>query len=75
MTENRCRLMSALAGSVAVLMMATSIASADQNELAQGASEVATTFLEELGEAMTREMTERGPVDEAGPRYCRAVVA
>jgi hypothetical protein len=44
-------------------MIATSIASADQIELAQGASEVATTFLEELGEAMTREMTERGPVE------------
>ena len=63
MTGNRCRVMRALAGSVVMLMMATSIASADQNELAQGASEVATTFLEELGEAMTRELTERGPVE------------
>ena len=63
MTWNRCRVMRVLAGSVVVLMIATSIASADQTELAQGASEVATTFLEELGEAMTREMTERGPVE------------
>lgn len=63
MTWNRSRLMRALAGSVVVLMIATSIASADQAELAQGASEVATTFLEELGEAMTQEMTERGPVE------------
>ena len=63
MTWNRCRVMRTLAGSVVMLMMATSIASADQNELAQGASEVATIFLEELGEAMTREMTERGPVE------------
>ena len=46
-----------------MLMIATNIASADQPELAQGASEVATTFLEELGEAMTREMTERCPVE------------
>ena len=46
-----------------MLMIATNVASADQPELAQGASEVATTFLEELGEAMTREMTERGPVE------------
>ena len=63
MTENRWRLMGVLAGSVVVLMIATNIASGDQPELAQGASEVATTFLEELGEAMTREMTERGPVE------------
>ena len=63
MTENRWRLMRVLAGSVVVLMIATNVASADQPELAQGASEVATTFLEELGEAMTREMTERGPVE------------
>ena len=63
MTWNRCRVMRALAGSVVVLMITTSIASADQTELARGASEVATTFLEELGEAMTREMTERGPVE------------
>lgn len=63
MTWNRCRVMRALAGSVVVLMIATSIASADQTKLAQGASEVATAFLEELGEAMTREMTERGPVE------------
>lgn len=46
-----------------MLMIATSIVSADQTKLAQGASEVATTFLEELGEAMAREMTERGPVE------------
>lgn len=64
MTENRWRLMRVLAGSVVVLMIATNIASADQPELARGASKVATTFLEELGEAMTREMTERGPVEE-----------
>ena len=63
MTWNRCRVMSALAGSVVVLMITTSIASADQTELARGASEVATTFLEELGEAMAREMAERGPVE------------
>ena len=46
-----------------MLTMATGIASADQTALAQEASEVATTFLEELGEAMTREMTERGPIE------------
>ncbi|HSQ52232.1 MAG TPA: DUF3365 domain-containing protein [Nitrospiraceae bacterium] len=55
--------MRALAGSVGMLVMATGIAYADQTALAQGASEVATTFLEELGEAMTQEMTERGPVE------------
>ena len=63
MTRSRCRFMGALAGSVAVLVMATSIASADQIALAQGASEVAETFLEELGEAMTREMTKGGPIE------------
>jgi hypothetical protein len=63
MTRNRFRFMRALAGSVAVLVMATSIASADQIALEQGASEVAATFLEELGEAMTREMTKGGPIE------------
>jgi hypothetical protein len=63
MTRNRFRFMRALAGSVAVLVMATSIASADQIVLEQGASEVAATFLEELGEAMTREMTKGGPIE------------
>lgn len=63
MTRNRFRFMRALAGSVGMLVMATGIASADQTALAQGASEVATTFLEELGEAMTQEMSERGPVE------------
>lgn len=63
MTSKRFRFMRALAGSVGMLVMATGIASADQTALAQGASEVATTFLEELGEAMTQEMTERGPVE------------
>lgn len=63
MTRNRFRFMRALAGSVGMLVMATGIAYADQTALAQGASEVATTFLEELGEAMTQEMTERGPVE------------
>ena len=63
MTENRWRVMRALAGSVVVLMITTNIASADQPKLSQGASELATTFLEELGEAMTWEMTERGPVE------------
>lgn len=63
MTRNRFRLMKTLAASVGMLVMATGIASADQTALAQGASEVATTFLEELGEAMTQEMTERGPVE------------
>jgi len=63
MTTNRFRFMRALAGSVVVLVMATSIASADQIALEQGASEVAATFLEELGEAMTREMTKGGPIE------------
>jgi len=63
MTKNRFRFMRVLAGSVGMLVMATSIASADQIALAQGASEVATTFLEELGEAMTREMTKGGPIE------------
>ena len=63
MTRSRCRFMGALAGSVAVLVMVASIASADQIALAQGASEVAETFLEELGEAMTREMTKGGPIE------------
>lgn len=63
MTSKRFRFMRALAGSVGMLVMAIGIASADQTALAQGASEVATTFLEELGEAMTQEMTERGPVE------------
>ena len=63
MTTNRFRFMRRLAGSVVVLVMATSIASADQIALEQGASEVAATFLEELGEAMTREMTMGGPIE------------
>jgi len=63
MTRNRFRFMRTLAGSVAVFVMATSIASADQVALEQGASEVAATFLEELGEAMTREMTKGGPIE------------
>lgn len=63
MARNRFRIVRALAGSIVMLTMATGIASADQTALAQEASEVATTFLEELGEAMTREMTERGPIE------------
>jgi hypothetical protein len=63
MTRNRFRFVRALAGSVAVLVMATSIASADLIALEQGASEVAATFLEELGDAMTREMTKGGPIE------------
>jgi Protein of unknown function (DUF3365) len=62
-TRNRLRFVRALAGSVAVLVAATGIASADEIALEQEASEVAETFLEELGEAMTQEMTERGPVE------------
>ena len=62
-TRNRLRFVRALAGSVVVLVAATGIASADEIALEQGASEVAETFLEELGEAMTQEMTERGPVE------------
>jgi Protein of unknown function (DUF3365) len=63
MTRNRFRFMKALAGSVVVLVMATSIASADQIALEQGASEVAETLLEELSEAMMREMTKGGPIE------------
>jgi hypothetical protein len=62
-TRNRLRLLKALAGSAAVLMMATSVAIADQIALEQGASEVAESLLEELGEAMTREMTKGGPTE------------
>lgn len=62
-TRNRFRFMRALAGSVVVLVMATSIASADQIALEQAASDVAATFLEELGEAVTREMTKGGPIE------------
>ncbi|MEO5864790.1 MAG: DUF3365 domain-containing protein [Nitrospiraceae bacterium] len=46
-----------------MLVMMTGTASADQTALAQGASEVAATFLEELGEAMTGEMNKGGPVE------------
>lgn len=62
-TRNRLRFVRALAGSVVVLVAATGVASADEIALERGASEVAETFLEELGEAMTQEMTERGPVE------------
>lgn len=63
MTTNRFCFMRGLAGIVVVLVMATSIASADQIALEQGASEVAAIFLEELGETMTREMTKGGPIE------------
>lgn len=63
MTRNRLRFMRALAGSVAVLVMVTSVAYADQIALEQEASAVAETLLEELGEAMTREMTKGGPTE------------
>jgi hypothetical protein len=63
MTRNRFRIVRALAGSVAVLVIATSIASADQTEREQAASEVAEAFLEELGEAVTREVTKGGPTE------------
>jgi uncharacterized protein DUF3365 len=46
-----------------MLVMATSAASADQIALKRGASEVAETLLEELGEAMTREMSKGGPTE------------
>jgi hypothetical protein len=62
-TRNRLRFVRALAGSVVVLVAATGVASSDEIALERGASEVAETFLEELGEAMTQEMTERGPVE------------
>jgi Protein of unknown function (DUF3365) len=61
--RNRFRILTALTGTVAVLMMASSIATAKQVALEQAASEVAATFLEELGEAMTREMTDRSPIE------------
>ena len=61
MTRNRLHVVRALAGSVAVLVIATSMAYADQTEREQAASEVAEAFLGELGEAVTREMTKGGP--------------
>ena len=63
MTRNRLRFMRSLAGSGAVLVMVTSVAYADQIALEQEASAVAETLLEELGEAMTREMTKGGPTE------------
>jgi hypothetical protein len=63
MTRNRFRFMKALAVSVAVLMTATSMAYADQTEREQAASKVAEAFLDELGEAVTREMTKGGPTE------------
>src|SRR4026208_534416 len=62
-TRNRLRFVRALAGSVAVLVAATGLASADEIALERGASEVADTLLEELGEAMTREMNKGGPTE------------
>ena len=61
MTRNRLHVVRALAGSVAVLVIATSMAYADQTEREQVASEVAEAFLGELGEAVTREMIKGGP--------------
>ncbi|MFI5223913.1 MAG: DUF3365 domain-containing protein, partial [Nitrospirales bacterium] len=45
------------------LVIVTSVAYADQIALEQEASAVAETLLEELGEAMTREMTKGGPTE------------
>src|SRR5512141_1749369 len=61
MSKNRFRIVRALAGSVAVLVIATSMAYADQTEREKAANEVAEAFLGELGEAVTREMTKGGP--------------
>lgn len=63
MARNRFCIVRVLAGSVAVLVIATSMASADQTEREQAASEVAEAFLGELGEAVTREMTKGGPTE------------
>ena len=61
MARNRFRIVRAFAGSVAVLVVTTSMAYADQTEREQAASEVAEAFLGELGEAVTREMAKGGP--------------
>jgi hypothetical protein len=80
-TRNRLRFVRALAGSVAVLVAVTGLASADEIALERGASEVADTLLEELGEAMTREDEQGGPdrgdrgLHKAGVRGCRPVVS
>ena len=63
MARNRLCVVRVLAGSVAVLVIATSMAYADQTEREQAASEVAEAFLGELGEAVTREMTKGGPTE------------
>lgn len=63
MARNRFCIVRVLAGSVAVLVIATSMAYADQTEREQAASEVAEAFLGELGEAVTREMTKGGPTE------------
>jgi hypothetical protein len=63
MARNRFRIVRAFAGSVAVLVVATSMAYADQTEREQVASEVAEAFLGKLGESVTREMTKGGPTE------------
>jgi len=63
MARNRLHIVKALTGSVAVLVLATSMAYADQLEREQAAAEAAATFLNELGAAMKREMTKGGPTE------------
>lgn len=61
--RNSFHIVKALTGSVAVLVLATGMAYADQIEREKAASEVAGVFLKELSEAMTREMTKGGPTE------------
>ena len=63
MTRNRLRFVRVLAGSVAVLMIATSLASAEVSERDRAAGEIAGAFVKELGAAMTREMAKGGPTE------------
>jgi hypothetical protein len=60
---SRTTALNAIIGIAASLLLATNMVLADPTEHEKAAAKVAGVFLQELGEAMTREMTKGGPVE------------
>jgi hypothetical protein len=63
MSMSRSTALNAFIGVLASLSLAANMALADPIEHEQAAGNVTEVFLQELGEAMTREMTKGGPVE------------
>lgn len=62
-TWSRSTVLMALVGAAAVFAVPVSVVQAEVIDREKAASEVAATFLNESGTAMTREMTKGGPAE------------